>query len=253
MLTGVHLGSYGHDRRETDGLFALVQAVLANTDISRLRLSSLEPWDLAPDFFRLWENPGGGRHAHLPLQSGCDATLKRMARHTSQAAFRALVTEARGSIPDLGISTDIITGFPGETDAEFEDCLAFVREMYFMKLHVFRYSPRAGTAAARMPGQVPNDVKKERSAHMLVLSDEGAQRFYRRFVGREMTVLWEQIAGASECGYFNSGLTDNYIRVEMTAPRVLTNWIEPVRLTEVTERGMRAEIGPAMHEQTRGV
>jgi len=240
------LGSYGHDRRERDGLLALVRAILDDTDIQRLRLSSLEPWDLAPDFFRLWDSPRLCRHLHLPLQSGCDATLKRMARHTSQAAFRDLVAAARTSIPDLAISTDIITGFPGETDAEFDDSYAFVREMDFMKLHVFRYSQRAGTAAARMPGQVSVEVKKERSARMLALSDEGAQRFCRRFIGREMAVLWEQITGASGDGYFNSGLTDNYIRVEMTAPRVLTNQIDCVRLSAITERGMRADVVPVL-------
>jgi len=248
VLTGVHLGSYGHDHRDREGLPKLVRAILDDTDISRLRLSSLEPWDLKPDLFRLWENPRLCRHLHLPLQSGCDATLKRMARRTSQAAFRELVAAARSMIPDLAISTDIITGFPGETDDEFEDSFAFVREMDFMKLHVFRYSQRAGTSAARMPGQVPNDAKKERSARMLALSDEGAQRFYQRFVGREMAVLWEHnITGACEDGYFNAGLTDNYIRVEMTAPRVLTNQIDSVRLSAVTDSGMRAEIVPAVH------
>jgi threonylcarbamoyladenosine tRNA methylthiotransferase MtaB len=241
VLTGVHLGSYGHDRGERDGLERLVRVLLAATDIPRLRLSSLEPWDLSPDFFALWADARLCRHLHLPLQSGCDVTLKRMARRTSQAAFRALITAARSAIPDLAISTDVIAGFPGETGDEFEISYNFVREMDFMKLHVFRYSPRAGTAAARMPGQVPDDVKKARSARLLALSDEGAQRFRRRFVGREMAVLWEQVTGASEAGFYNSGLTDNYIRVDMTAPAALTNTISAVRLAAVTERGLLAE------------
>ncbi len=169
VLTGVHLGSYGHDVGEHDGLHALIRLLLAETDIPRLRLSSLEPWDLSPDFFALWQNPRLCRHLHLPLQSGCDTTLRRMARRTSQASFRALVESARAQIPELGISTDLIIGFPGETEAEFESSLAFVREMDFMKLHVFRYSPRAGTAAARMPGQVQDRVKKERSQRLLAL------------------------------------------------------------------------------------
>src|SRR5690606_37086061 len=99
--------------------------------------------------FALWENPRLCRHLHLPLQSGCDATLKRMARRTTQAKFRALLEAARKRIPDLALSTDVIAGFPGETDAEFETSFAYVREMDFMKLHVFRYSKRPGTAAAR--------------------------------------------------------------------------------------------------------
>lgn len=247
VLTGVHLGSYGHDHGKRDGLEQLVRAILAATDIPRLRLSSLEPWDLSPDFFTLWENPRLCRHLHLPLQSGCDATLKRMARRTSQREFRALVESARAYIPGLAISTDIIVGFPGETDAEFEDSFAFVYAMDFMKLHVFRYSQRPGTAAARMPGQVPNDVKKERSARMLALSDVGAQRFYARFVGCALPVLWEQVTGASGDGFHNSGLTDNYIRVEVTAPEALTNTIMRVHLVETTDRGLRATLAPAAH------
>jgi threonylcarbamoyladenosine tRNA methylthiotransferase MtaB len=241
VLTGVHLGSYGHDQGEYDGLRRLISQILDRTNIPRLRLSSLEPWDLAPEFFRLWENPRLCRHLHLPLQSGCDATLRRMARRTSQTAFGALVESARAQISDLAISTDLIVGFPGETEAEFEDSLTFVRNMTFMKLHVFRYSRREGTAAARMKGQVPEEIKKERSARLLALSDEGAQVFYARFAGREMDVLWEHIAGATPEGYYNSGLTDNFIRVEMTAPSVLTNSITRVWMSDITARGLSGE------------
>jgi len=241
VLTGVHLGSYGHDRGEKDGLQALVAAILTDTDMPRLRLSSLELWDVSPAFFALWSNPRLCRHLHLPLQSGCDATLRRMARRTSQATFRTLVREARSQIPELALSTDIIAGFPGETDAEFETSLAFVREMEFMKLHVFRYSPRAGTAAARFNDQVPEEVKKERSARLLALSDEGARRFAEAFVGRTLPVLWEQVAGATEAGFVNSGLTGNYLRVELIAPEALTNTISCARLVQVTDVGLRAE------------
>jgi threonylcarbamoyladenosine tRNA methylthiotransferase MtaB len=164
-----------------------------------------------------------------------------MARRTSQAAFRALVEAARARISDLGISTDLITGFPGETEAEFETGYTFVHEMEFMKLHVFRYSPRGGTAAARMAGQVAEDVKKERSARLLALSDEGARRFAESLIDRTMPVLWEQITGASEAGFANHGLTDNYVRVEMDAPVVLTNLIAPARIVAATEHGLRAE------------
>lgn len=249
ILTGVHLGSYGYDFGERRGLMSLVQAILNQTGIARLRLSSLEPWDLSPEFFTLWDNPRLCRHLHLPLQSGCDATLKRMARRTSQGSFSALVGAARAQIPDLGVSTDVIVGFPGETDAEFETSLDFVRQMEFMKLHVFRYSRRAGTAAARMPGQISEEVKKERGARLLALSDQASQRFFEHFVGREMDVLWENIGGASDAGFQNSGLTDNYIRVEMTAPVVLTNTITRVRLAAATDRGLSAEFTAASHEK----
>ncbi len=232
VLTGVHLGSYGHEWGDRQGLAGLVRAILDKTSIPRVRLSSLEPWDLTPDFFELWDDHRLCRHLHLPLQSGCDATLKRMARRTSQRAFRELLLAARAQIPDLAISTDIIVGFPGETDEEFEISYAFVQEMDFMKLHVFRYSQRPGTAAARMPGQVDREIKKYRSARMLALSDVGARRFMQRFVGRELSVLWEQVTGASDNGFRNVGLTDNYIRVVLDTPEVLTNKILPVTLVE---------------------
>jgi threonylcarbamoyladenosine tRNA methylthiotransferase MtaB len=243
VLTGVHLGSYGHDQGKRAGLMELIRLILDQTEIPRLRLSSLEPWDLASEFFSLWENPRVCRHLHLPLQSGCDATLRRMARRTSQMAFRALVEAARTQIPDLALSTDLIVGFPGETDEEFESSYQFTREMDFMKLHVFRYSPRTGTAAARMPHQVPDPIKKERSARLFALSEENAARFAARFVGRKMDVLWEHIAGASEAGFQNTGLTDNYIRVDAEAPVVLTNTISTAQVVGVTKRGLVAEIG----------
>lgn len=246
VLTGVHLGSYGHDRGARNGLMQLVRALLAATDMPRLRLSSLEPWDIAPDFFALWDDPRLCRHLHLPLQSGCDATLKRMARRTSQVAFKALVDEARAQIPELAISTDIIVGFPGETRAEFEQSYAFVRGLDFMKLHVFRYSRREGTAAAMMPGQVPNDEKKTRSARMLALSETGMQQFAARFVGHDLPVLWEQVTGMSDAGFHNIGLTDNYLRVELTAPAALTNTITPARMTGVTAHGLRADASAAV-------
>jgi len=240
VLTGVHLGSYGRDLGQAGGLETLVRALLEHTDLPRLRLSSLEPWDISPQFFDLWADPRLCRHLHLPLQSGCDATLKRMARRTTQAGFRALVEAARARIPDVAISTDVIAGFPGETEAEFETSLDFVREMAFMKLHVFRYSKRPGTAAARMVGHLPEALKKARSARLSAVSDEGARRFAERFVGREVAVLWEQVSGATAAGFINSGLTDNYLRVELIAPAVLTNRITLARITGAVDGGLSA-------------
>jgi threonylcarbamoyladenosine tRNA methylthiotransferase MtaB len=230
VLTGVHLGSFGHDRGQRVGLADLVQAILTDTDIPRLRLSSLEPWDLSPDFFDLWRDPRLGRHLHLPLQSGCDSTLRRMLRRTNQADFRALIQAARDRISDISLTTDVITGFPGETDDEFAISRAFIEEMDFASLHVFRYSPRPGTAAARMKSHVPEDAKKQRSAVLIAHSATQEARFADRFCGRALPVLWEQIAGATEDGFINVGYTDNYIRVRAVDRRVLTNTIIPARL-----------------------
>src|SRR5690606_5199234 len=124
VLTGVHLGSYGHDFGNHDGLMQLVQRILEETTIPRLRLSSLEPWDLSDGFFDLWQNPRLQPHLHLPLQSGYDATLKRMRRNTNQEAFRDLMQAARHKIPNVRITSDIIVGFPGETETEWEESFA---------------------------------------------------------------------------------------------------------------------------------
>ena len=140
----------------------------------RLRLSSLEPWDLSPAFFELWENRRLCPHLHLPLQSGCDATLRRMRRQTSQSEFRELLRSAQRAIPNLRVTTDVIVGFPGETDREFDISRDFIRRMNFGGLHVFRYSNRPGTPASRMKRQVSNRVKKsaQPGTHRSVRSDD---------------------------------------------------------------------------------
>ena len=149
---------------------------------------------------------------------------------------------ARSQIDDLAISTDVIVGFPGETDEEFAISREFIEQMNFMKLHVFRYSRRPGTVAAKMKGQVPEAIKKQRSAALLALSDQAMARFHDGFVGREIDVLWEHVSGSSQDGYVNSGLTDNYIRVETTHPEVLTNQVTRVRAVSSGEGGVVAEL-----------
>lgn len=230
VLTGVHLGSFGYDFGDRQGLRHLVQALLNETSLPRIRLSSLEPWDLAPDFFDLWQDSRLCPHLHLPLQSGCDATLKRMRRHTNQRQFRALAKAARAAIPDLRLTTDVIVGFPGETENEFAESTEFIREMDFAGLHVFRYSSRPGTPASRMRQQVSSRVKKERSAKLLVLSRAGEKRFAERMLGSSRPALWEQVIGATPTGFINSGYTDNYLRIRALHPRDLSNVITRVEL-----------------------
>jgi threonylcarbamoyladenosine tRNA methylthiotransferase MtaB len=227
VLTGVHLGSYGQER---GGLTALVRAILSETEIPRLRLSSLEPWDLTPDFFELWQHPRLCPHLHLPLQSGCDATLKRMLRKTSQTQFRALIAAARAAIADPCITSDVIVGFPGETEDEFSVSADFVREMDFAGLHVFRYSRRPGTAAARMRHHVPEAVKKARSETLIALSAQMERRYAERHIGTARPVAWEHVSGASQDGFINVGYTDNYIRVMALHPRALTGHLLPAHL-----------------------
>lgn len=235
VLTGVHLGSYGHDRGERDGLKRLVAALLADTDIPRLRLSSLEPWDLDEHFFELWANPRLCPHLHLPLQSGCDRTLRRMARRTTCASFRRLVEAARAAIPDLALTTDLIAGFPGESDDDFRASYEYVASIGFAGLHVFPYSARPGTAAARLRNQVPPQVKEARCRALIALGREMGRAFRQRYIGRTVAVLWESATGADERGWRWSGLTPNYLRVEVTSREVLHNRVTPVRLVALCQ------------------
>jgi threonylcarbamoyladenosine tRNA methylthiotransferase MtaB len=245
VLSGVHLGSYGHDLGDRRGLFHLVRRLLREADMPRVRLSSLEPWDLNADFFDLWEDRRLGRHLHLPLQSGCDATLRRMARRTTAAEFASLVAAARAAIPDLSVTTDIMVGFPGETDAEFAASLAFVEALHFAKLHVFRYSPRPGTPAASMPHQVPTEVVAERSQRMHQVSTMMERSFRRRFVGRTMDVLWET-GEQHDTNWVWDGLTDNYLRVLAPGGPLLRNTITSTCLVADTDKGLQGEIQPRM-------
>jgi threonylcarbamoyladenosine tRNA methylthiotransferase MtaB len=242
VLTGVHLGSWGQEFDQPLHLRHLVETILKETDTPRLRLSSLEPWDLDADFFALWQDSRLCRHLHLPLQSGSRSVLKRMLRHTTPESFRDLVAAARQVMPQVAITTDVIAGFPGETEAEFAETLEFIREMDFAGGHVFTYSPRPGTPAARMKGQLPKEVRKARNAALRGAFAEMETVFRRRFLGQALSVLWEASAQMDERGWQMQGLTDNYLRVSATAPAPRWNRIDAVRLSGLSDRGLTGEI-----------
>ena len=241
VLTGVHLGSYGRDRAGvgcTD-LKQLVAAILQHTDIPRLRLSSLEPWELVDGFFDLWRQWPARLcpHLHLPLQAGADRMLRRMARRCTTASFRQLVAQARAAIPDLVLTTDLIAGFPGETEADFAEGMAFVEEMRFTDAHIFPFSARAGTAAAGFPGQLPTAVKKARGRQLQARVAATGRAERRRFLGQTRPVLWEGEGRplTDQPGRLWSGYTDNYLRVMAVADEdaMLHGEITPVHITEV--------------------
>jgi threonylcarbamoyladenosine tRNA methylthiotransferase MtaB len=242
VLTGVHLGSWGQDLNPKLHLRDLVQSILDNFDIPRLRLSSLEPWDLDSTFFHLWIDPSLCRHIHLPLQSGCLSTLRRMARRTTPQKFSTLVEQARSAIPDVAITTDIIAGFPGETNAEFEETVRFVRNLSFAGGHVFTYSPRPGTAAIHLPDQVPHPIRKERNAILRQILEDSATEYHSRFIDQTVTVLWESATAMGPDGWQLSGLTDNYIRVHAKAPNYMWNQITRVHITGHNQQGLEGNV-----------
>ncbi len=261
VLTGVHLGGYGSDTGES--LRSLVAALLAETSIPRLRLSSLEPFDLAESFFDLWPESDGRLmpHLHLPAQSGSDAVLRRMARRNRAADFEALAQAARARIPGLTLTTDLIAGFPGETESDFADTMAFARRVGFAHIHAFPYSARQGTAAARFGGQVPEPERKRRVRALNDLDAELGRAVRASFIGGTRPVLWENRHDAppapqswGESGSPQnwgvggavvwSGLTDNYLRVRSAVPDGidLHNRITPVHLVRLAEDVLWGEI-----------
>ena len=240
VLTGVHLGSWGQDFG--NHLHELVQALLRETNVQRLRLSSLEPWDLDVDFFSLWNDKRLMPHLHLPLQSGSDSTLKRMLRKTTTASFRELVHAARSILPDVAITTDIIAGFPGETDEEFAETMEFVQEMRFTGGHVFSYSPRPGTGAAKMKGQVKPEVRKRRNRILQEMIEESAKSYREKFIGQTMRVLWESTTEYGEYGWRMEGWTGNYLRVSATAPSPRWNEVDEVTLCRIKSGILEGDI-----------
>jgi len=212
ILTGVHLGGYGSDLG--NNLSDLIKAILTETGIPRLRLGSLEPWELPDDFFELFRDPRLMPHLHLPLQSGSDSVLRRMARRCKTEEFTAIARQLRAQIPHFNITTDIIVGFPGETEQEWQDSFDFIKQIGFGHIHIFTYSSRGGTKAATLPNQIANEIKKQRSQQLHELANDMKLRFCRDNIGNEFPVLWEGYSEALEGGKQRVfGYTPNYLRV----------------------------------------
>ena len=238
VLTGIHLGDYHPDGNKQQDLGALIATLLRETEISRIRVSSLEPEDFRLEWLELWQNPRMCRHFHLPMQSGSDTILRRMARRYNSTRYHTIITTAKQLIPGVAISTDIITGFPGESDSDFEQTYQLAQELQFAKAHIFRFSPRQGTAAARMKEQIKEEVKKARSERLLALNEEHARLFRQQFLGETVQVLIESY----KHGHWE-GLTDNYLRVELDGlPEAEThNWqntLVKARLSHLVDDGI---------------
>lgn len=238
VLTGTSLGAYGRDLGLCDGLAQLVAAILADTDVPRLRLSSIEPWDVSAALLDLWRDRRVCRQLHIPLQSGSDAVLRRMGRPIKVGAFVGLVDRARAISPEIAITTDLITGFPGETAEDFAETMRVVREVRFARLHVFPYSERPGTAALRLPNPVPRAERRARAQEVRALGETLAADYRARFIGRVLPVLWEP---RNRAGAW-AGLTDNYLEVQTRDERMLYNRVTPTRLVGEREGMLVGEV-----------
>lgn len=236
VLTGIHIASYGRDLKNIT-LLELIEQIHAVQGIERIRLGSLEPKTITPEFVQKIKTlyklcP----HFHISLQSGCDETLKRMNRKYTTQEYMNVVKLLRENINDVALTTDVMTGFPGETDEEFKKTCDFLEQVRFMKMHIFKFSPRKGTPAATYKDQVAPEKKEQRSRVLLDMSQRLSLEFNKRYLGKTMPVLFEQEVKGKE-GYYE-GLTANYIQVLCSGDESLKGKIKAVRLADVTADGI---------------
>jgi threonylcarbamoyladenosine tRNA methylthiotransferase MtaB len=231
VLSGINLGRWGREQGMNLRLVNLVRRLLDETEIQRIRFSSVEPMDFSDELLELMaSSPRIAKHVHAPLQSGSDSVLKRMRRKYRSRHYQSRVWAARRLMPDAAIGADVMTGFPGETDAEFEESRQFIEGMPFTYLHVFTYSERPGTEAWQRADQVPMRGRRDRTAVLRALAAEKNRRFRESFIGKTLSVVTLSKAG--------TGLSDNYLPVEFSTPREPNQIIE-VTAGELTEAGVR--------------
>ena len=232
VLVGIHLASYGRDTEES--LIDLLKGLNEIEGIERIRMGSLEP-TLFDDGFteQIAKLPKICRHFHLSLQSGCDETLKRMNRKYVTCDYRMSVDRIRKAFPDAAITTDIMVGFPGETDEEFEKNLAFAKEIAFAEAHIFKYSIRKGTMAEKMPNQIEPSVKEERSKKLIDVTNKTKDDFLKSHIGKEVMVLFEREHKGRRGIY--EGKTDNYITVVAPCSKDVSTQIIKVRIDEIND------------------
>lgn len=229
VLTGIHVASYGKDRKDIT-LTEIIQQVHAVEGIERIRFSSIEPNVVTEEFAQAMAAlPKVCDHFHLSLQSGCDKTLEQMRRRYDTAQYRRAVALLRKYLPDVALTTDIIVGFPGESEQDYQQSKAFAEEIGFSKIHVFPYSPKKGTPAAERKDQLPNAVKQQRSHDLILASERMTEAFLQAHVGKEKEVLFERMVSPD----VYEGHTTNYMKVHAKSTEDLTNQCKMVHMLEV--------------------
>ncbi len=237
VITGIHVASYGIDFDNNTRLIDLLEAIQKIDGIERIRLGSLEPNIITGEFVnRLKKVTKMCDHFHLSLQSGCDETLKRMNRKYTAQAFEKEVNLLRRTFPDVALTTDVIVGFPGETEEEFKETYEYLKKIRFTKLHVFKYSPRKGTVAAKMKNQIDSAVKEKRSHKLIELSNECEIEFLDRYIGKKVKVLFEK-----QDGKYIKGHTTNYLVVKIKEEK-LENQIKEVKIVSRDELELIGEM-----------
>lgn len=228
VITGIHIASYGKDFKENYKLIDLLEQINKIDGIKRIRLGSIEPLLITEEFLtRLSKLEKICHQFHLSLQSGCDETLERMNRRYTTKQFKEIVQNLRKTYEDVTLTTDIIVGFPQESDEEFEKTYEFLKEIKFYKMHIFKYSPRKGTKAAQMKGQIDARIKDERSQKLIELSNQNQEEYHKKYLGKEVEVLFEE----EKNGYYQ-GHTKNYILCMIKSKENLENKIVEAKCIE---------------------
>lgn len=239
VLTGIHIGAYGRDLEGGRCLTWLLEKILNETGIRRLRLSSIEPDEIGPQLIDLVSKSGGRicPHLHIPLQSGCDSTLRRMNRRYTSAQYERCIHDVKSRIPEINIGADVMTGFPGESDEEFQSAYRFIESLPVTYLHVFSYSDRKGTQSFRMPGKVGEEIKRARTTRLRMLSSDKRTEYLRSCLGREVTVVFDR----NKVNDYWKGVSENYISV-LTKDRDRMKNHHRVRLVDIHQENMIGEI-----------
>ena len=233
VLTGIHVASYGKDVKDADtNLLTVIKAIDNIEGVERIRLSSVEPLLMTDEFIdTVAKMPKVCPHFHLSLQSGCDETLKRMNRRYTTKEYKEIVDKLRQKMPNVAITTDVIVGFPGETNNEFSQTYEFLRDIELSQMHVFKYSPRKGTPAADMENQIDPQMKQMRSDKLIALNKQNFTNFAKKFEGQEFNVLFEQNIGENKY----EGLTPNYIRVIVESEEDIQGKILKTKINDVKD------------------
>ena len=235
VITGIHVASYGRDFENENGLIELLEKINEIEGIKRIRLGSLEPKIITEEFMqRLSKLEKICHHFHLSLQSGCDATLKRMNRKYTTSEVKEIIERLRRYYDDVMLTTDIIVGFPGETEEEFETTYQFLKQAKLYKMHVFQYSTRKGTRAAVMPNQIDGNIKEARSKKLIELSNENQKMYNQQLVGKEAEVLFEDKEVEDGITYFR-GHTQNYVLVKYKTDENLENTLKLIKISDISE------------------
>lgn len=232
VINGIHISSYGRDKKEQDALIKLIEDINDIDGIERIRLGSLETNIITEDFAkRISQLKKACHHFHLSLQSGSDSVLKRMNRKYTSSEYKNNVQILRKYMPDSGITTDIIVGFPGETDEEFNETYEFVKEIKFSRIHVFKYSIREGTKAAEMENQVDNKIKSQRSKLLIELGEKVSHNFMKQFINKEVSVLVE----TQKDDNIYEGYTSNYLKVLVKSEKDIKSQLISVNIKNIKD------------------